>query len=308
MIDAHNLVDLDDISLQKAIKNDFDLDVTILEKNTNGYSSQVYKATLGDKIIFIRINQDPNIYTAEEYVYKLFEEKGIPAPKVIAYDPNPPSIGYPTILLTCAVGLTPKEAHLSNAEEDAVYEHLGMLVKKINETKLQGYGRLRVENNALVGEFSTWRQYVESQNVRNYKALAFCLQQKFVTEEEAVKIKEIYEEIPLIFTDKGSLLHRDIHRGHFFVTGLKVTGIIDLGAIMSGDPLLDVAYAFVFQNNDQQEHFKKGYDDPLVDDPIVNKYMIMFFIRKLYFRSKQERQGNVDILLQPLKNSLEKLH
>jgi len=35
--------------------------------------------------------------------------------------------------------------------------------------------------------------------------------------------------------------------------------------------------------------------------------MITIIIRKLFFRSKQEINGNIDILLSPLKNSLTKL-
>jgi aminoglycoside phosphotransferase (APT) family kinase protein len=258
-------------------------------------------------VVFIRINKDPNVFEVEQIGYKIFEEKGIPAPKIIAYNANPASIGYPTIIMTSAVGTTFGQARLSQGEQDIVYEKLGGLLKKINETKLEGFGQLKVEDNKLVGQFSSWKEYSESQDEYHHRALDFCVENGFVTNQEAEKIIDIYKEIPLSSIGKASLLHRDIHRGHFFVTGTEVTGIIDLGSIMAGDPRYDVAMALVFQDSNQQDYFKKGYHDALVDDPMVNKYMITIFIRKLFFRSRQEIKGNVEVLLLPLKASLEKL-
>jgi len=307
MIKSHNIVNFEGSSIENAVKSDFGLDIINVEKITKGYASQVYKANLVDNVVFIRINKDPNVFEVEHLGYKIFEEKGIPVPKIIAYKEKPVSIGQPTMIMTSAIGETIGEAKLSQEQNDIIYEQLGEILRKINETKLEGFGQLKVKNNTLIGEFADWKQYCESQNERHNKALDLCVNNNFVTNEEADKIRNIYKEIELLDFGQASLLHKYIYQCHFIVKVTDVTGIIDLGSIMAGDPRYDIAMSLVFQNPRQQEHFKKGYNDDLVNDPMVNKYMITIIIRKLYFRSKQEIKGNIEKLLLPLKSCLNKL-
>lgn len=307
MIESHNVANFEGNSIENAVRSDFGFDIKNAEKITKGYSSQVYKANLENNIVFVRINKDPNVFEVEQLGYKIFEEKGIPVPKIIAYKEKPISIGQPTVIMTSAIGETIDEAKPSQKQNDIIYKHVGEILRKINETKLEGFGPLIVKNNALVGKFASWNEYCKSQNEYHNKALNFCIDNNFVTNEEADKIRNLYKEIESLDLGKGSLLHKDMHQGHFFVQGSDVTGIIDLGSLMAGDSRYDVAMSLVFQNSRQQEHFKKGYNNDLVNDPMVNKYMITIIIRKLFFRSKQEIKGNVDVLLSPLKNSLSKL-
>lgn len=307
MIEAHNVTRLEGNSFERAIRDDFGFDVKNSEKITKGYQSQVYKANLENEVIFIRINKDPNVFEVEQLAYKIFKEKGIPVPKIISYKKKPISIGQPTIIMTSAVGENISEAKPSQEQNDIIYEHLGEILGKINETKLEGFGQLVVKNGTLVGKFSSWNEYCKSRDEHHKRALDFCVNNNLVTNEEADKIKNIYKEIEQLDLEKGSLLHVDLHHEHFFVQGSDVTGIIDLGSLMAGDPRYDIAMSLVFQNRRQQEHFLKGYNSDLAYDPMVNKYLITILIRKLYFRSKQEIKGNVDVLLSPLKDLLIKL-
>ncbi|ETB63737.1 MAG: hypothetical protein O210_OD1C00001G0200 [Parcubacteria bacterium RAAC4_OD1_1] len=307
MIEAHNIIKLEGNSFERAIRNDFGFDINNSEKIQKGYQSQVYKANLDNEVVFIRINKDPNVFEVEQLAYKIFEEKGVPVPKIISYKEKPTSIGQPTIIMTSVVGKTISEANPSQEQNDVIYENLGEILRKINETKLEGFGELTVENNTLVGKFPSWNEYCKSQNERHIKALNFCVENNFIKNEDADKIKSIYKEIEQLNFGKASLLHKDIHQGHFFVQGSDVTGVIDLGSLMAGDPRYDIAMSLVFQNKRQQKHFLKGYNSDLAYDPMVNKYLITILIRKLYFRSKQEIKGNVDILLSPLKDLLIKL-
>ena len=98
-----------------------------------------------------------------------------------------------------------------------------------------------------------------------------------------------------------------MHTNHIFVKGDSVTGIIDLGGLSAGDPRYDIANSLLFQNNREQEHFKRGYGK-LSEDPMVNKYLITIVIAKIFFRSKDEIKGNVKALLPILKSALERLN
>ena len=306
MLENHNLTHLGDASFESLIKNDFGLNITNAEKIARGYSNQVYKANLGEELIFIRSNKLAKIFDAEIVGYKIFKSQGIPTPEIIAYKENPPSIGYPTMIMSSAHGTLLKDTIVSPEQNKVIYENMGELVKKINETKLDGYGSLKTENGKLVGEFSTWKDYCILQNEHNSRNLEFCIENNFVTKEDATKIEEINEEISTLDFGKASLIHRDIHKNHVFIEGDKITGIIDLGALTASDPRYEIAYCHIFQNKEERESFNKGYGE-LTNDPMVNKYMINILIRKIFFRSREEIKGNVATLIPILREALDKI-
>ena len=305
MIENHNLTKLEHKSFEEALNNDFGLEIKKTEQVIQGYSNQVYKGNLNGEDVFIRTNKDPNIFDVEVAGYKIFDQQGIPVPKIIAYIANPRSIGYPTMILSSAEGVALSKVNISPEQNDTIYEKAGKLVKTINETKLDGFGSLKVVNEKIVGDFSTWEEYCESQNKRNNLNLKFCLDNNFVTKDESKKIINIFKEISLLNFGKASLTHRDIHKNHVFVKGDEITGIIDLGALTASDPRYDIANSLVFQDKREQECFKKGYGE-LARDPMVNKYLINILIRKIYFRSKDEIKGDVKKLLPMLKEALGK--
>jgi len=306
MIENHNLIKLENKSFEEAIKNDFDLVITDTEKIINGYSNQVYRGKLKNEIIFIRINKDHNIFDVELIGYKTFEKQGIPVPKIIEYKLNPKSIEYPTMIMSSAKGISLAKATISEEQNNIIYENIGKLLKKINETKLEGFGPLLVKNQELVGNFSTWKEYCESEQSHNIKHLNFSKDNNYITTLEFIKITEIYNEIKELNIEKASLLHTDIHAEHIFIEEDKISGVIDLGRLRAGDPRYDIAYSLIFQNSREQKCFKKGYGE-LAEEDIVNKYLITIVIDKIHFRSKIEINGDVGELLLILKEALSKL-
>lgn len=306
MIEAHNITNLEGNSIESAVKTDFGLEINNAGKIEHGYSSEVYKAELGDDTVFIRINKDAKVFNAEVLGYEIFEKQGIPVPKIIAYKEHPQTIRHPAMIMSSAVGTTVGEADLSPEDKDVIYKKLGKLLNKIHETKLDGFGTLKVEDGRIVGEFPTWQAYREKQHRNDLKALDFSKEKNFVTEIETAKIKHVYVELASLDFGKASLLHKDLHQSHFFVKGTEITGVIDLGRILAGDPRYDIAMSLFFQNPRQQENFKKGYGE-LANDPVVNKYLITIAIRKIYFRSRNEVKGDVESLVPRLKEALLKL-
>lgn len=171
---------------------------------------------------------------------------------------------------------------------------------------MEGFGPLLVKNQELVGKFSTWKEYCESEQSYNIRNLNFSKNNNYITTEESNKIEQIYNEREVINLEKASLLHTDILKDHIFIEGDKISGVIDLGRLTAGDPRYDIAYSLIFQNPREQEFFKKGYGE-LAQDPIVNKYLITIVIDKIHFRSKKEINGDVGELLPILKDALNKL-
>lgn len=306
MLESHNIAKFEDTTIENAIKTDFGLEIKNAEKLNHGYDSQVYKTNLNDETAFIRINKEARVFEAEVLGYETFEQQEIPVPKIIAYKENPPSVGHPTMIMSSAIGTTISEANLTPEDEDIVFEKLGRLLHKINETKLEGYGPLVVKENKLEGQFSTWKDYQEKQQQKYLKDLNFCVEKGYLNDSESEKIKAIYNEIESLDIGKASFLHKDLHSSHFFVQGTDITGVIDLGGIMAGDPRYDVAMSLIFQNPRQQENFKKGYGN-LANDPLVNKYFIVIALGKIRFRSREDIKGDAGSMLPKLEEALKKL-
>lgn len=306
MIEAHNVTSLEGNSLERAIRDDFGFEITNTKKIIKGFSNQVYEGNMEDKTVFIRTNKDKNVFEVEQVGYKIFEEQGIPVPKIIAYQENPKTIGFPTMIMSSAEGKVLSESDVSLEQRDTVYENLGKLLNKINETKIKDFGPMKVHNQELIGKFSTWKERCESAEEKNKIVIDYSITNKFINNDEANKIQKVFNEIKELDFGPASLLHTDLHHGHFFIEGSEITGIIDLGALEAGDPRNDIAMSMFFQNSREQEYFKKGYGE-LANDPMVNKYTVTIAIRKIFRRSHRDIKGNVESAISRLKNALEKI-
>ncbi|KKT86700.1 MAG: hypothetical protein UW86_C0024G0001 [Microgenomates group bacterium GW2011_GWA1_Microgenomates_45_10] len=293
-------------SLENVIKNDFGIEITKPEKVSKGYSSLVYRAHLGDKVIFIRINKDPRVFGVELLGYKAFKEQGIPVPEVISCLENPPSIGRSTMIMSSAEGIEMREADISPEQSASIYQNLGELLRKIHNIKLKGFGTPRVNNEELEGEFASWKDYWGSKEAHNQIGINFLLRRKLITPDEAKKIEKVYNEIASLDFGQASLLHRDMQYAHLFIKEGKISDIIDLGSLIAGDPRYDIAMSLLFQNSEEQESFKKGYGE-LANDPVVIKYLLIIIVEKILFRStthKKDDQLFLDKLGDTLTNKI----
>ena len=306
MIEAHNVINLEGNSLEEAIRDDFGFEINNIDKVIRGFSNEVYKGNLEDKIVFIRTNKDKNKFEVEKLGYKIFKEQRIAVPEILAYQENPKSIGFPTMIMSAAEGKNIKDSELSLEQKDVIYENLGKLLKKIHETKIKNFGPLEVSGRELIGKFSTWKERCELAQDKNNRVLNFSLENEFITNDDVDKIQKIHKEISLLDFGKASLLHMDLHHEHFFVKDTEITGVIDLGALEAGDPRYDIAMSLMFQNPREQEHFKNGYGE-LSNDPMVDKYLITILVRKIFSRSHRDKKGKIENLIPMLKNTLQKI-
>jgi aminoglycoside phosphotransferase (APT) family kinase protein len=303
---AHNLVEMENGALEKALKKDLGLNLTIKEKIIGGYQSQVYEATFEGRAVFIRINNDPQVFKTEIMGYEIFKQNGIPTPDIITYKERPPTIGHPIMIISAAQGLSVSEVDLSPEQESTIYEEAGEILKTINKVTLDGFGPLEISDGKFRGRFQSYQEYCESWESSVYQAIDFLKIHNLITSEDEQKLYRLFEEIRSLDIEKSSLLHRDMHKGHIFIDHDKITGIIDLGRLFAGDPRYDVAYSFVYQNPVQQQHFKRGYGK-LADDPMVLAYLIIITAEKILFRSKANNKESAIVQTKLLKEMLSKV-
>lgn len=303
---SHNLVTMEDPDFIEAIKIDFGLDITDVEKVTYGWSNQVYRATLEGKTIYIRINEKPHIFPIEIAGYELMREQGIPVPNVLAYEPNPKTIGFPTMILSEASGEQLGKAHIGAEQEASIYEQMGDTLRKIHNIKLKGFGLLKVEEGKLLGKFNSLTEFWESLRDRLQNDMVTLKDNNLLTRDEIGKLEEAFNEISAVDIPEASLLHRDMQSSHVFVRGENLTGVIDLDRLEAGDPRYDIAMSFAFQNEKQKQSFKNGYGE-LSDDPMVKKYLLYIAARKIIFRFKNGLTDEAGVAQKIFRETLEEI-
>jgi aminoglycoside phosphotransferase (APT) family kinase protein len=301
----HKSFNLEGPALVKAIKDDFNLEVSDIKEMKRGISNKVFEATWGKNKIFIRINENKDTFEKEILAYDLLRNNGIPVPKVRAYNSNPRNMGLPTIIIDSALGVSPEDTSDMTPEKmKRVYQNLGATLKKIHAIHLNGYGSLALGPEGLRGESKTWKEAWENRRESFLASLEFLVKKNLILPEEVKKIENIFEEISTLDIGKASLLHRDLHKDNFLIEGDNISGIIDLGIASAGDPRLDIASCLGHQEEDIRESFKKGYGD-LANDPMVDKYSIMLSMGRI--RRKSVSGSDITMQTKILHESLKKI-
>lgn len=305
-VEAHYIIEIGDSEFINSIEQNFGLKISQVEKVIAGYSSQVYRAQVDDETVFIRINRDPHVFPTEIEGYKIFQELGIPVPRVLAYEAHPSSIGHPTIILSKAEGAELRSAELSVETEEKIYEEIGAIAARIHSVPTMGFGEIHVEEGKLKGEYNTWREHQDAIGDRIESAMKSLTRHALIDENKIELVRSVHEEIAALSVTDSRLLHRDLHSAHVFVKDESVSGIIDLGALTAGDPRYDIATSFVYQSQAQQAAYRKGYGE-LACDPLVKKFEFLIMVRKLAFRLKYGSPEIIQITIQRLDALSEKI-
>lgn len=291
--------------LVKAIKDDFNLEVSDIKEVARGISNKVFEATWGRKKIFIRINENKNAFEKEILAYDLLRKNGIPVPKVRAYNSNPRNIGLPTIIIDSAKGAHLKEAlDMTPERMKRVNANLGATLKKMHTIHLNGYGSVSLSREGLRGESKTWREVWEDRRESFLSSLEFLVKKNLILPEEVKKLEKIFDEILNLDIGQASLLHRDLHEDNFLIEGDNISGIIDLGNVSVGDPRMDIASCLGHQEEEIRESFRKGYGE-LADDLMVDKYLIMLTMGRI--RRKGAVGADITKQVKILHDSLKKI-
>lgn len=305
-VNVPNPVKLEGQVLKDAIKTDFGIEIMDIEEIDVGFKNRFFRATTTqEKKIFIAINKDKAVIEVELFGYELLKQKGILVPEVITYQENPPTLGSPTAILSAARGVNLEDANLPLEQENAIYEKIGEILRKINEIKIEGFGPLRKVDGVFRGEYDTYEKYCEWRKETFDKAVGFLREKKLITPKEVEKLNKILKEISALNLEQSYLLHRHMRREHVFIDQGEISGIIDLARLAAGDPRYDIALSLLSQNERLQKYFKKGYGE-LANDPVVLKYLATTIPLKIMWRINRNegRKESAEKLLTILRKIL----
>lgn len=243
-----------------------------------GDVSSVFTGVHDGQKVIIKLGRTGESFQTEAAILDLMQQHGIPCPKVVRVLETLHRVERPVIVETRSEGASLK--HLKEEENlPRLLEQTGKILKTIHNIPLDGFGELKIENEKLVGSRSSWQEYMETYEPR----IQYVLENGFINQDEDRRIREILQEIMESDIPQGFFLHGDVHEMHIFTDGKDVTGIIDPGYALSGDPRWDVAYAHFFLTPQERIHFNDGYGDG-VHDPVVSAYMLMIAVDKIKYR------------------------
>lgn len=288
--------------VQSAVAAEFGLKLgklSVIEESYKGDNSEVLVGESEGKQVVVKLANDGITYPIEAAGSKLLASRGIPCAKVLAFGENVGKLNKDIIIQTMVSG-TPL-GRVEAAQRPSVYKEAGRILREINNIKLEGFGRLKVESEKLKGEHSAYKEAREAVKPE----FEYLLEHGFINQAELEKLNQIYEEIAGIDLPQAFYLHNDFHGSHIFTDGGKVTGIIDLGNSYAGDPRKDIAIAHFFLSPKERAAFDEGYGDA-VNDPMIDKYITISAAQKVEYRHKKKFTERVARALQILKEQLSK--
>lgn len=184
---------------------------------------------------------------AEARACSLARSVGVPAPEILAVEP--------TYLICAEVPGTPSSA-------PAVFETAGRGFRRLHS--LHGDGSWAARLRRTIDRLDVLADIVPQDLVRRLR------------ETVPPFIDTVAEVEPV-------LLHGDLHPRHLYAVGNELTGVIDWGDAMYGDPLFDVA-RFSMAGEAATEAFLAGYDlrrTPVLDRTL-SYYRVLWSLMALH--------------------------
>jgi aminoglycoside phosphotransferase len=259
--------------------------------------AMVYQISFPDEQVFLKVDlHKGGINVAMEgWTLERIRGLGVPVPQIIAMDTSEEIFPAAYLILARVAGQMLYK--LAPNYPQVLLQQIGQHLSLIHTVETEGYGgineSLYLEEGCIKGQHETWREAL----------LPFCyedltyLERYNLTDKKSVdKACHIIERCPDLLGKcrTGRLLHGDINSSHIFADfcDKKVTGIIDFGAIVVGDPLWELAHFRIWWGEDAFGHLLEGYkpDASLLYDlsiKIVFYQMIQYINLMKCFHEKE---------------------
>jgi aminoglycoside phosphotransferase (APT) family kinase protein len=144
-------------------------------------------------------------------------------------------------------------------------KQVGVFLRQMHEVKTKKYGYLTKPG---VGEYSDLKTWF---NNKKYVHLADLQKKRLYSATKVNQFKKLYQKYSDCLADvEPSLLHHDLTFENVIVKNGRITGIIDAGDVMSGDPAYELAC--------MHQHYRSRR----LAKPILEGYGVID-MKKLYF-------------------------
>ena len=143
-------------------------------------------------------------------------------------------------------------------ENQLVYE-MGKTMARLHKIKVNGFGPFKNEeakNGNLVGTFKSLNESINAGLDENLERL---VKYNILTQDIAVKMKELFKDNPLLESDISVLVHNDFADWNLLTDGNAITGVIDWDECVGGHPIQEIACWSTFFDPERITSFLEGY-------------------------------------------------
>jgi aminoglycoside phosphotransferase (APT) family kinase protein len=186
---------------------------------------------------------------------------GVPAPKILSADDSKRLLGLNFIVMTKLDGLVlgEMEQALAPARRASAYVQIGRLLRDFHAISMEAFG--------YIGPKGIWTAHATN---RGY--LAHQFQRKLAEFGERGGDAGLAGRMAAHVAERAGLFdactqpvlcHNDLHAGNLLATigkgDLQLTGVLDFEGALSGDPLMDVAKALYYLDDESRRAVLDGY-------------------------------------------------
>ena len=275
--------------------------VTSLERVTQGYVNEVYRAELASApTVFVRVRRRGVVsFATEAWALNAARRAGVPAPEVYVVTTLDGTLheGEPleVMVLESISGQPLGELwpELGEPERRRVMNRVGSALRSLHSTVVGGWGRRMGEDE---WEYADWESRAAAM-VRERTADVPVLQSAGLSEAETDALMAIVQTMPTLSTPTPVLCHGDLGMDHLFVDdALSVTGVIDFGAWWGGPRELDFAVLTMYHPDVQLAWLEQSYQNAPFDGAFYRRMLIEQVNVEMGFLAHDLRQGNADYL------------
>jgi aminoglycoside phosphotransferase (APT) family kinase protein len=238
--------------------------ISMLHGGTIAAVHEIGFTDLGHRALVLKVYPDDLHWKMQKEVTVIgliADRLGVPAPKILFADDSKRPLGLNLIVMTKLDGsvLGGMESTLAPAQRASAYTQIGRLLFDFHRIPMEAFG--------YIGPKGIW-----SAHPTNRAYLAHQFERKLAEFGErggdvglAERIKAHVAERAGLFDacTQPVLCHNDLHAGNLLATvteaDLQLTGVLDFEGALSGDPLMDVAKALYYLDDESRRAVLDGY-------------------------------------------------
>ncbi len=226
--------------VQKALGTDIEQ----ISRISRGQSNEVYSIDLknGSYVLRIARGYDYDVFAVERWAMQEVSSRGVPVAAIVAqgqmidgdeilhYQVQEKVTGEPLDSLLA-------QGKIGREQSERLTEQAGKLLAAIHSVSPSGWGRIIRPNQGTYGSFEQWMLAFQEDAEKFDKALA-----QF-NSSGVPRFEEVWQKLRYLESfaiNEPVLLHYDLTPDHIFVdSDMKIRGVIDWGAVHSGDQVRD---------------------------------------------------------------------
>ena len=226
---------------------------TKIEPVHEGVVHIVFRATVGDSTVYLKIATKGRSMLAEVQALELAAQQRVLVPRIIHYGHVANQAGVSCLILARLSG--DSTVHFPPSRKNAVYEAAGPFLRQLHGIPVDGFGRL---SSNQAGE-SAWENLVIHQMRTD---IAQLNRTGLLKRDENVALQRIIDDAvsrELLIVRTPRLLHMDLQSHHIFAGEDDQIGFLDFHKASGGDSLFDLVMFSCYEGTQALYSLLRGY-------------------------------------------------